>query len=73
MCLDISAKIDSVLAICTSKLPRTEYHLVNNSFYSGDTVYIEKISKDRINYNSQRAYLYNKAKKEKLMTNFPKS
>lgn len=69
VCLDISAKIDSVLAICTSKLPRTEYHLVNNSFYSGDTVYIEKISKDRISYNSQRAYVYNKAKKENL--NYP--
>ena len=69
VCLDISAKIDSVLAICTSKLPRTEYHLVNNSFYSGDTVYIEKISKDKISHNSQRAYVYNKAKKENL--NYP--
>ena len=66
VCLDISAKIDNVLAICTTKLPRTEYHLVNNSFYSGDTVYIEKISKDKISYNSQRAYVYNKAKKENL-------
>ncbi len=69
VCLDISAKIDNVLAICTTKLPRTEYHLVNNSFYSGDTVYIEKISKDKISYNSQRAYVYNKAKKENL--NYP--
>lgn len=66
VCLDISAKMDNILAICTTKLPRTEYHLVNNSFYSGDTVYIEKISKDRLSYNSQRAYVYNKAKKEKL-------
>ena len=69
VCLDISAKIDNVLAICTTKLSRTEYHLVNNSFYSGDTVYIEKISKDKISYNSQRAYVYNKAKKENL--NYP--
>lgn len=69
VCLDISAKIDNVLAICTTKLPRTEYHLVNNSFYSGDTVYIEKISKDKISHNSQRAYVYNKAKKENL--NYP--
>ena len=67
--LDISAKIDNVLAICTTKLSRTEYHLVNNSFYSGDTVYIEKISKDKISHNSQRAYVYNKAKKENL--NYP--
>lgn len=66
VCLDISAKMDNILAICTTKLPRTEYHLINNSFYSGDTVYIEKISKDRLSYNSQRAYVYNKAKKEKL-------
>ena len=69
VCLDISAKIDNVLAICTTKLSRTEYHLVNNSFYSGDTVYIEKISKDKISHNSQRAYVYNKAKKENL--NYP--
>ena len=69
VCLDISAKIDNVLAICTTKLSRTEYHLVNNSFYSGDTVYIEKISKDKMSHNSQRAYVYNKAKKENL--NYP--
>ena len=66
VCLDMNIKMDNILAICTTKLPRTEYHLPNNSFYNGDTVYIEKISKDRINYNSQRAYLYNKAKKENL-------
>jgi len=66
VCLDMNIKMDNILAICTTKLPRTEYHLLNNSFYNGDTVYIEKISKDRINYNSQRAYLYNKAKKENL-------
>ncbi|WP_323645017.1 hypothetical protein [Aliarcobacter butzleri] len=66
VCLDISARMNNILAICTTKLPRTEYHLLNNSFYNGDTVYIEKISKDRISYNSQRAYVYNKAKKENL-------
>ncbi|MFY4857135.1 hypothetical protein ACOTVL_01590 [Aliarcobacter butzleri] len=66
VCLDMNIKMDNILAICTTKLPRTEYHLLNNGFYNGDTVYIEKISKDRINYNSQRAYVYNKAKKENL-------
>uniref|UniRef100_UPI0040471290 hypothetical protein n=1 Tax=Aliarcobacter sp. TaxID=2321116 RepID=UPI0040471290 len=66
VCLDISAEMNNVLAICTTKLPRTEYYLVNNSFYNGDTVYIEKISKNRVSYNSQRAYVYNKAKKENL-------
>ena len=66
VCLDMNTKMDNILAICTTKLPRTEYHFLNNSFYNGDTVYIEKISKDRINYNSQRAYVYNKAKKENL-------
>lgn len=66
VCLDIGAKIDNILAICTTKLPRTEYHLVNNSFYNGDTVYIEKFTKDRFSYYSQRAYIYNKAKKENL-------
>lgn len=66
VCLDMNTKMDNILAICTTKLPRTEYHFLNNSFYNGDTVYIEKISKDRISYNSQRAYVYNKAKKENL-------
>lgn len=66
VCLDIGAKIDDVLAICTTKLPRTEYYSINNSFYNGDTVYIEKFTKDRFSYYSQRAYVYNKAKKENL-------
>jgi hypothetical protein len=66
VCLDITAKIDNVLAICTTKLPRTEYYNVNNSFYNGDSVYIEKFTKDKLNYYSQRAYVYNKAKKENL-------
>ncbi len=66
VCLDMNTKIDNVLALCTTKLPRTEYHSPNNSFYNGDTVYIEKFTKDRFSYNSQRAYVYNKAKKENL-------
>ena len=66
VCLDINTKIDNVLAICTSKLPRTEYYSLNNSFYNGDSVYIEKFTKDKLNYYSQRAYVYNKAKKENL-------
>ena len=66
VCLDINTKIDNVLAICTSKLPRTEYYSLNSSFYNGDSVYIEKFTKDKLNYYSQRAYVYNKAKKENL-------
>lgn len=66
VCLDMNTKIDNVLAICTSKLPRTEYHNLNNSFYNGDSVYIEKFTKDKLNYYSQRAYVYNKARKENL-------
>jgi hypothetical protein len=62
----MNTKIQNILAICTTKLPRTEYHLANHSFYNGDTIYIEKITKGRLNYYSQRAYVYNKAKKEKL-------
>lgn len=66
VCLDMNTKIDNVLALCTTKLPRTEYHSPNNSFYNGDTVYIEKFTKDRFSYYSQRAYVYKKAKKENL-------
>ena len=66
VCLDMNTKIDNVLAICTSKLPRTEYYSLNSSFYNGDSVYIEKFTKDKLNYYSQRAYVYNKAKKENL-------
>lgn len=66
VCLDMNTKIDNVLAICTSKLPRTEYYSLNNSFYNGDSVYIEKFTKNKLDYYSQRAYVYNKAKKENL-------
>ncbi len=67
ICIDVETKIQNILAICTTKLPRTNYHEANHSFYNGDTVYIEKISKERLTYNSQRAYVYNKSKKEKLL------
>ncbi len=66
ICLDMHTKIDNVLTICTTKLPRTEYYSLNNSFYNGDSVYIEKFTKDKVNHYSQRAYVYNKAKKENL-------
>lgn len=66
VCLDMNTKIDNVLAICTLKLPRTEYYSLSNSFYNGNSVYIEKFTKDKLNYYSQRAYVYNKAKKENL-------
>ena len=67
ICIDMNTNMQNILAICTTKLPRTEYHPINHSFYNGDTVYIEKISKSRLNYNSQRAYVYDKAKKERLL------
>ena len=66
VCLDMNTKIDNVLVICTTKLPRTEYYSLNDSFYNGNSVYIEKITKNKLDYYSQRAYLYNKAKKENL-------
>ena len=66
ICLDMNTKIDNVLVICTTKLPRTEYYSLNDSFYNGNSVYIEKITKNKLDYYSQRAYLYNKAKKENL-------
>ncbi|MDN5048590.1 hypothetical protein [Aliarcobacter butzleri] len=66
ICLDINTKIDNILVICNSKLPRTEYHLANHSFFKGDTVYIEKFNQHKLNNYSQRAYVYNKAKKENL-------
>jgi hypothetical protein len=62
----MNTKIDNVLVICTTKLPRTEYYSLNDSFYNGDSVYIEKFTKNKLDYYSQRAYVYNKAKKENL-------
>ena len=59
--------MQNILTICTTKLPRTEYYPLNNSFYNGNSVYIEKILENRLTYNSQRAYVYNKSKKEKLI------
>lgn len=66
VCLDMNTKIDNVLVICTTKLPRTEYYSLNDSFYNGNSVYIEKFTKNKLDYYSQRAYVYNKAKKENL-------
>ena len=67
ICIDMHTKMQNILAICTTKLPKTEYHKSNYSFYNGETVYIEKILKSRLTYNSQRAYIYDKSKKEKLI------
>ena len=48
ICLDMNTKIDNVLVICTTKLPRTEYYSLNDSFYNGDSVYIEKFTKNKL-------------------------
>lgn len=65
--IDIDTLMQNVLALCTTKLSKTKYHSADKSFYNGDTVYIEEIAKDRLTYNSQRAYVYDKTKKEKLL------
>lgn len=67
VCIDMNVPMQNILTICTTKLPRTEYYPLNNSFYNGNSVYIEKILENRLTYNSQRAYVYNKSKKEKLI------
>ena len=67
VCIDMDVPMQNILTICTTKLPRTEYYPLNNSFYNGNSVYIEKILENRLTYNSQRAYVYNKSKKEKLI------
>jgi hypothetical protein len=58
--------IQSTLAICTRKLPRTEYYPLTTSFYKGNTYYLEKYDKYNYKNISQRSYLYNKAEKEGL-------
>lgn len=66
ICLDMHTDIQSTLAICTRKLPRTEYHPLTTSFYKGNTYYLEKYDKYNYKNISQRSYLYNKAEKEGL-------
>ena len=66
ICLDMHTDIQSTLAICTRKLPRTEYYPLTTSFYKGNTYYLEKYDKYNYKNISQRSYLYNKAEKEGL-------
>lgn len=73
LCIDMHTDIKNILVFCVSKLPRTGYHPIDNSFYNGNSVYIEKLDEHELNYASQRSYVYNKAKKENLpfpMTRF---
>ncbi|MFW2528500.1 hypothetical protein, partial [Aliarcobacter butzleri] len=37
ICLDMNTNIENTLAICTKKLPRTNYNSLDTSFYKGNT------------------------------------
>ena len=64
--LDIFTDYDKVLALCTKKSPTTEYYAANEMQVYETTTYIEKIPQHKQDSVVQKAYLYDKAVKEKL-------
>ncbi len=65
VCLDMYTSMDNVLALCTKKSPKTIYYGANEAQKFHGTYYIEKIN-IHPHEAVQRAYLYDKALKDKL-------
>ncbi|MDD2357244.1 MAG: hypothetical protein PHX13_04970 [Thiovulaceae bacterium] len=66
VCMDMYTRFENVLALCTKKFPKTTYYPANESQLFETTSYIEKITNDKLDEVLQRAYLYDKSKKENL-------
>ena len=66
VCIDLYAKFDNILALCTKKTPKTVYWAAYEEQVYTSTKYIEKIKHNKLQQAVQRAYLYDKAFKEGL-------
>ena len=64
--IDMFTVFDKVLALCTKKSPKTAYWMAGEVQFYDTTTYIENISKTKLDTAVQRAYLYDKASKERL-------
>lgn len=64
--IDIYAKFNNVLAVCTKKTPNTHYFSLSEQQRFEETRYIEDIAQDRLYKVSKHAYTYDKGYKEGL-------
>lgn len=64
--LDIYAKFNQVLAVCTKRTASTKYYSLSEQQTFKNTRYVEKIAYDRLYKVSKHAYTYDKAHKEGL-------
>jgi len=64
--IDIYAKFNNVLTVCTKRTPNTQYYSLSEQQVFEQTRYVEKIAYDRLYKVSKHAYTYDKAYKEKL-------
>jgi len=64
--IDIYAKFENVMAVCTKRTPNTQYYSLSEQQMFEETRYVEKIAIDRLYRISKHAYTYDKAYKENL-------
>ncbi len=64
--IDIYAKFNNVLTVCTKKTPNTQYFSLSQQQVFKETRYIENVRYDRLHKVSKHAYTYDKAHKEGL-------
>jgi len=64
--LDINAKFNNVLTVCTKRTPNTQYFSLSEQQVFKQTRYVEDIARDRLHKVSKHAYTYDKAYKEGL-------
>ena len=64
--IDIYAKFENIMAVCTKRTPNTQYYSLSEQQKFEQTRYVENIAYDRLHKVSKHAYTYDKAYKEKL-------
>jgi len=64
--IDIYAKFENVMAVCTKRTPNTKYYSLSEQQKFEQTRYVENIAYDRLRKVSKHAYTYDKAYKEGL-------
>jgi len=64
--IDIHAKFDNVLTVCTKRTPNTQYFSLSEQQVFKETRYVEDIKYHRLHKVSKHAYTYDKAHKESL-------
>jgi len=66
LAIDIYAKFENVMAVCTKRTPNTQYYSLSEQQKFKQTRYIENVAYNRLHKVSKHAYTYDKAYKESL-------